>query len=315
MQVASGVRLGLVLTVMVLMMSVAVAAEAPATAPNQAVGPAPLPAEKVTIVYLGKAYEEPPPLSLLEKILTDEGIAGARLAIEANNTTGKFLGQHFVMEEAIVPAEGDVVAKAKDILADGDALIVADLKPEDLLAVADLPEAKNSVILNIRSSRDELREQDCRANVFHTVPSYFMYADALAQYLIWKRWNRWFLIKGTTPDDQSYADAVKRAAKRFGGKIVEERTYQFDAGNRRTDSGHQQIQTQMPEMTQGAETHDVVWVADVGEAFGDYLLYRTYDTTPWSARKAWSLRPGIAPMSNMPARNCRTASRSFADGS
>jgi ABC transporter substrate binding protein (PQQ-dependent alcohol dehydrogenase system) len=107
-----------------------------------------------------------------------------------------------------------------------------------------------------------------------------MYADALAQYLIWKRWNRWFLIKGTTPDDQSYADAVKRAAKRFGGKIVEERTYQFDAGNRRTDSGHQQIQTQMPELTQGAETHDVVWVADVGEAFGDYLLYRTYDTDP-----------------------------------
>ena len=31
------------------------------------------PAVKVAIVYLGKAYEEPPPLSLLEKILTDEG--------------------------------------------------------------------------------------------------------------------------------------------------------------------------------------------------------------------------------------------------
>ena len=52
------------------------------------------------------------------------------------------------------------------------------------------------------------------------------------------------------------------------------------AGNRRTDSGHQQIQTQMPELTQGAEEHDVVWVADVGEAFGDYLMYRTYDTDP-----------------------------------
>jgi hypothetical protein len=144
--VASLVRLALVL--MVFLMSAAYAAEAPAPEIKRS-GPAPLPAEKVAIVYLGKAYEEPPPLSLLEKILTDEGIAGARLAIEANNTTGKFLGQHFIMEEAIVPADGDVVAKAKDILADGDALIVADLKPEDLLAVADLPEAKNSVILNI----------------------------------------------------------------------------------------------------------------------------------------------------------------------
>jgi ABC transporter substrate binding protein (PQQ-dependent alcohol dehydrogenase system) len=36
----------------------------------------------------------------------------------------------------------------------------------------------------------------------------------------------------------------------------------------------------MPLLTQGAATHDVVWVADVGEAFGDYLLFRTYDADP-----------------------------------
>ena len=243
-------------------------------------GPADVPAEKVPIVYLSKNYEEPPPLSLLEKILTDEGVAGARLGIEANNTTGTFLGQHFTLVEATVSAEGDIVAKARDVLAGGDALIVADLEPQDLLAVADLPEAKGSVIVNIRSSRDELREEQCRANIFHVVPSYSMKADALAQYLIWKRWPRWFLVKGTTPEDQAYADAVKRAAKRFGGKVVEERTFKFEVGQRRTDSGHQQIQTQMPELTQGAEPHDVIWVADVGEAFGDYLMYRTYDTDP-----------------------------------
>ena len=264
LQVAFGVCLGLLIMLSPGGAGVAAAPETPSPEIKRS-GPAAGPTEKVTVVYLGKAYEEPPPLSLLEKIITDEGVAGSRLGIEANNTTGRFLGQHFVLDEAIVPSDGDVVAKAKDILAKGDALIVADLKSEDLLAVADLPEARNSVILNIRSSRDALREQDCRKNVFHTVPSYFMYADALAQYLIWKRWNRWFLIKGTTPDDQSYAEAVKRSAKRFGGKIVEERTYQFEAGNRRTDSGHQQIQTQMPELTQGAEQHDVVWVADVGE--------------------------------------------------
>ncbi len=266
------------LTLVVLSASATMAAE-----PGREIkrtGPADIPAEKITIVYLGKAYEEPPPLSLLEKILTDEGIAGARLGIEANNTTGRFLGQHFVLQEAIVPTGGDVAAEARDILADGDAFIVADLEPEDLLAVADLPEAKGSVIVNIRSARDELREEQCRANLFHVMPSYYMKADALAQYLIWKRWNRWFLVKGTTPEDQAYAEAVKRAAKRFGGKVVEERTFKFEAGQRRTDSGHQQIQTQMPELTQGAEPHDVIWAADVGEAFGDYLMYRTYETDP-----------------------------------
>ncbi|ODR98165.1 hypothetical protein AUC69_09555 [Methyloceanibacter superfactus] len=236
--------------------------------------------EIVTIYYLGKSYKEPPPLSLLEKPLSDKGIAGARLGIRDNNTTGNFLDQAFVIEEAIVPEKGDVVAKAKEILKGGDALIVADLEPDDLLAVADLPEAAGSVILNIRSDRDELREQDCRRNVFHISPSYAMRADALAQYLVWKRWSRWFLVQGKTDEDARYAAAVKRAAKRFGGKVVEERRFDFDAGYRRTDSGHQQIQTKMPELTQGAATHDVVWAADVGDAFGTYLLFRTYDADP-----------------------------------
>jgi ABC transporter substrate binding protein (PQQ-dependent alcohol dehydrogenase system) len=159
-------------------------------------------------------------------------------------------------------------------------LIIADLESADLLAVADLPEAAGSVILNARSDQDSLREQDCRQNLFHILPSSAMRADALAQYLIWKRWNRWFLVKGKTETDAAYAEAVKRAAKRFGGKVVEERTFAFDAGNRRTDSGHQQIQTKMPELTQGAASHDVVWVADVGDAFGTYLLFRTYDADP-----------------------------------
>src|SRR5262249_55856631 len=152
------------------------------------------------------------------------------------------IGQKFVLDEAIVSADGDPVTEAKEILAKGDALIIADLEPDDLLAVADLPEAKNSVIINIRSAADELREEKCRYNVFHVVPSYFMKADALAQYLIWKRWPRWFLVKGTTKEDRAYADAVKRAAQRFGGKVTEERTFKFEAGQRRTDSGHQQIQ-------------------------------------------------------------------------
>jgi len=41
-------------------------------------------------------------------------------------------------------------------------------------------------------------------------------------------------------------------AARFGGKIIEERTYKFETGAARSDTGYQQIQTQMPEATQGA---------------------------------------------------------------
>lgn len=256
----------------------ALAAPAPAPA-GDATAPEPAPV-KFTIVYLGKEYDEPPPLSYAEPIITDKGIQGARLSLKEANQSGTFVGRSFVLDEEIVPADGDVVAKAKEILAKGDALIVADLEPKDLLAVADLPEAKNSIIANIRSSDVALRQEDCRSNVFHIIPDWAMRADALAQYFIWKKWPRWFVLRGDTPADKDFVAQIQRAAKRYGGKIVEERVYSFPPGARNLDSGHQQIQAQMPMATEGAPDYDVLWVADTAEAFGDYLPFRTYEPRP-----------------------------------
>jgi ABC transporter substrate binding protein (PQQ-dependent alcohol dehydrogenase system) len=235
---------------------------------------------KITLYYLGKEYEEPPPLSLVDKILNDNGVQGARLAIKDNNTSGQFLGHEYTLVEDILPPDGDVVAKAKEIFANGPAIVLADLEAKDLLAIADLPAAKDSIIFNVRASDDALRQAECRFNIFHMPPSYAMRADALAQYLIWKKWPKWFLLAGTSASDKDFAAAVERAAGRFGGKIVEVREYKFDPVNPRTDSGHQQIQTQMPEVTQGAADHDVVWVVDTMEGFGEYVPYRTYDAKP-----------------------------------
>jgi ABC transporter substrate binding protein (PQQ-dependent alcohol dehydrogenase system) len=238
------------------------------------------PVLETTIVYLGKDYNEPPPLSLVEKHATDKGIQGARIALDEDNRTGRLIGQHYEMLEAIVPEGGDVVVKAKELLAAGHKLIVTDLEPADLLGVADLPDAKDAILFDIRTSDDRLRQEQCRANVFHIAPNWAMRADALAQYLVWKKWRRWFLIVGKTAADEDYANAIRRAAKRFGGKIVGEEVYAFKAGSRRTDTGHQQIQTQMPMLTQGVSEHDIVIVADVADIFGDYMLYRTAEPRP-----------------------------------
>lgn len=237
-------------------------------------------AVKATVVYLGKRYPEPPPLSLLDKVWTDEGLQGARIALKENNMTGRLLQQSHEMIEAVLPEEGDVALRARELLAAGHRLLLADLEKPDLLAVAALPDAADAIILNIRASDDELRGEECRRNVFHIIPSHAMRADALAQYLLWKKWRNWTLIVGRYPADQQYAKAVRRAASRFGAKIVEERSYAYDAGSRRTDSGHQQVQTQMPMLTQGMPAHDVVVVADIGEAFGEYLTYRTSEPRP-----------------------------------
>ena len=134
--------------------------------------------------------------------------------------------------------------------------------------------------MNIRSSATALRQEQCRINVFHVIPDYAMRADALAQYLIWKKWPRWFVIRRDTPQDQDYLAQVKRSAARFGGKVVDDKLYDLPPGARNLNSGHQQIQAQIPMETEEAPDHDVVWVINSDDDFGDYLMYRTYLPRP-----------------------------------
>jgi ABC transporter substrate binding protein (PQQ-dependent alcohol dehydrogenase system) len=159
-------------------------------------------------------------------------------------------------------------------------MIVVDAPAVLQVKLADRAAAKDALIFNANATDDGLRAENCRANLFHTAPSRAMLADALAQYMAWKKWNRWFLISGVNPNDKAFADALRRSAKRFGQKIVEERQYQDAGGARRTDTGHEQVQQQMPVFTQRAPEHDVLVVADESEVFGAYLPYRTWDARP-----------------------------------
>ena len=60
--------------------------------------PAPNKMHRIAIVLARERRDVPPPLSLLDIPPPDDGIAGARLAISDNNTTGRFLKQEFALE-------------------------------------------------------------------------------------------------------------------------------------------------------------------------------------------------------------------------
>ena len=164
------------------------------------------------------------------------------------------------------------------MLAKGVKLFVVDLPPDQLLAVAD--HAKDALIFNAGAEDERLREEDCRANVVHTAPSRAMLADGLAEYLMWKQWRRWFLIVGSHPEDKLLGDAYARAAKKFGAKIVETRSFADTGGGRRSDTGVVQVQRQMPVATQKAPDYDVLIAADESNVFAGYLPYRTWDARP-----------------------------------
>lgn len=233
---------------------------------------------EIGIGYLRRAGVKPT-LSLVEQPAGNDGVAGARLAIEDNNTTGKFLNQHFTLTEVQLK-DGDDPAKAAVALADHDGFIIADLPADALLKAADATRDHGTVLLNASAIDDRLREEACRANVIHVAPTRSMLADGLAQYLVWKQWKRWMLVVGSHEEDKLYAEALRRAAMRFGGKIVQERVFEDTGGARRTDSGVTLIQREIPVFTQQAPAYDVLVAADESEVFASYLPYRTWDPRP-----------------------------------
>lgn len=239
-------------------------------------GPGPLAAAEVTrvpIAYLSQVVEAPPSLSNLQPPPADEGVAGGRLAIADNNTTGRFLKQEFSLEVVDVPEDGDPVAAFQKLLADGVRLVVLDVPADALLAIADAAKDKGVLLLNAGAPDDRLRGTECREDILHIAPSRAMLADGLAQYLVWKRWREWFLIVGQREGDRRLAEALRRAAKRFGAKIVEDKAWDFGPDARRT------AQAEVPAFTQG-EDHDVIVVADEIGEFGGYLAYRTWMPRP-----------------------------------
>lgn len=231
------------------------------------------------IGYLGPARVMQT-LSLVQQPFDNDGLAGAQLAIEDNNTTGKFLNQHFTLDERRLK-EGEDAAAATVGLADhGDGVILVDLPADALLKAADAIRGRDVVLFNVGATDDRLREEDCRANMIHTAPTRSMLADGLAQYLVWKQWKRWLLVVGSHDKDKLFADALRRAASRFGAKIVQERVFEDTGGARRTDSGITLIQRQIPVFTQQAPAYDVLVAADESEVFAAYLPYRTWDPRP-----------------------------------
>jgi ABC transporter substrate binding protein (PQQ-dependent alcohol dehydrogenase system) len=230
---------------------------------------------KVPLGYLARP-ETVETISLLDQPAANNGVAGAQLAVQDNNTTGRFLNQSFSLEAIKLAAEADPATAVNQQFADrGISFVLADLPAEALLRAADVGRERGLIFFNISATDDRLRQEDCRANIIHVAPSRAMLADGLGQYLVWKHWRRWLLVLGSHEADKLYAAAFRRAAVRFGGKIVQERVFEDTGGARRSDSGLVQIQSQIPLFTQSAPAYDVLVAADESQVFAPYLPYRT----------------------------------------
>lgn len=227
---------------------------------------------EIAMGYIQWVPDQGPVLSNVLPEPDDAGLRGAELALADNQTTGKFLGHGYELASAISESADEALGRFKALQSQGLRLFVTHVPAATLGEFLRLAEP-DTLIFNAGAKDDALRTEQCRANLMHTIPSYAMLTDALGQWLKQRQWEEIFLITGPTDADKSWASAFRRASKRFGLDLVDDKPWTFDADLRRTAS------KELPLFTQGRD-YDAVVVADVRGDFGEYVPFNTWLPRP-----------------------------------
>lgn len=228
----------------------------------------------VNINYFKENIKKPPALSNVLETPKDSGFQGAALAIADSNSTGKFLKQSFNLQQSEVESSEELLEQLDKAFEGGDHLFVLDVPTSTLVQANQWAQKKPVLIFNVNDSADELRSTQCLTSVLHTAPSNAMRSDAIAQWLLSKRFNQVLMVNGSKEEDRALSESFKRSAKRFGLEIIEEKTWTFNSDLRRS------AQQEIPLFTQTLKDYDVVYVADQSKDFAEYLPFNTYIPRP-----------------------------------
>ncbi|KQU02054.1 ABC transporter substrate-binding protein [Methylobacterium sp. Leaf469] len=244
---------------------------------SEAAAAAPTPAATETRIGLIYRPELAPSSYDAEAAPEDEGVAGARMAIKDNNTTGRFTKQTYALDEIALDATKSPVDAARELTGRGIKFLVLALPADAVLAVADALKGEGVTVFNVAAPDDRLRGVDCRRNVFHVLPSRAMQTDALAQFFTLMRWRKMFLITGPQDGDRLYAEAFKNSARKFNLKITAEKPWTF--GPLAKARGDTPTRSEAMVFTRGVD-YDLAIVADEANDWGDYVPFRTVDPRP-----------------------------------
>jgi len=165
------------------------------------------------------------------------------------------------------PAASLDAARAAAVAAEkaGAAVLLTDLPSDWTLAVAD---AVKLPVLNLSDAADRLRQQDCRARLFHLLPSERMRSDAIAQLLVARKWSQLLLLTGPSPQDALRAAAAQASIKRYGLKVVASKPFKLSADPRERALAN-------PLLLTGGASYDAIWVVDSDGEFARTLPYGT----------------------------------------
>ncbi len=194
--------------------------------------------------------------------------AGATVAVEESRFQAMAAGLEFKLRREVAATPAQLLPMLRKMIDEGVRFVLLDLPGAAVAALAESMVDKNVLLFNVSALDDALRQQQCQTNLLHLAPSRAMLTDALAQYLVFKKWRDVLVLKGTTRSDEVYFRAFERSARRFGLEV--EAVKDFVLG---TDP-RQRSQNNVALLTAGSDA-DVVMVVDSDGEFARSVPYQT----------------------------------------
>lgn len=195
-------------------------------------------------------------------------VAGAEVALKEARFPLAGVGVGFELRRVSGRGLAQLEAALDALQAAGVHFVLADVPDAIMAGLAARVRGRELLLFNVSSLDDRLRKELCQGNLLHLSPSRAMLSDALAQYLVSRKWRDILILKGTREADEDLYGAVQRSARRFGLKPVDTRPFQLGRDPRQRNRNNILL------LTSGRD-YDVVTVVDTDGEFAREVPYQT----------------------------------------
>ena len=203
-------------------------------------------------------------------IVDRRAYAGALLAIDELKQFTRIAKARFAMQRETVENAASMIATINRLRESGTYFFLMDAPASVVGEVAAQTRDQDVVLFNTTATGDTLRNEHCQQHLFHIAASRSMMADAVAQYLVSRKWTRVLVLRGPLPEDAEMTRAFQRSAKHFGLDISEIRNFVLGNDPRAREENNLNFLT-------GNAKYDAVFVADID---GEFSL-----TVPFATQK------------------------------
>lgn len=158
----------------------------------------------------------------LADAMATSAASGAVMADEEFVFNAEMLGIDFAVLTRDAAGADGVVAAAQELVDDGAFVVAGGFSLDEALALAAWSAEAGVPYLNLGSSADVLRNEQCESTMFHVAPSAAMYLDSLAGWYVRSGYREWFFVRGTDQESSAQLQRMERGLRErhFGARSV-----------------------------------------------------------------------------------------------